>query len=139
MSSQKTVHIKVERYIPHGYRTSCSNVGLYYQWVSATGAGWGTSVWSERIPTHRCNNVEENSVPKITIHLSVWGAKFNRILFERNSGRRNTRLVGAEMFHPPKNPQWQRNSNGTGLQQVPIENPLKSGVAHVRHVPIKER
>ena len=28
---------------------------------------------------------------------------------------------GAEMFHPPKIPQRQRNGNGTGFQRVPVE------------------
>ena len=35
------------------------------------------------------------------------------------------------MFHPPKIPQRQRNSNRTGFQRVPVENPLNADVATV--------
>ena len=35
------------------------------------------------------------------------------------------------MFHPPKIPQQQQNGNGTGLQWVPIANPLNADVAPV--------
>ena len=34
-----------------------------------------------------------------------------------------------EMFHPPKKPQRQLNSNITGLQWVPFANTLKFDVA----------
>ena len=37
----------------------------------------------------------------------------------------------AEMFHPPKMPQRQRNGNGTGFQRVPVDNPLNADVAPV--------
>ena len=37
----------------------------------------------------------------------------------------------AEMFHPPKIPQQQRNGNGTGFQRVPIEKSLNADVAPV--------
>ena len=36
-----------------------------------------------------------------------------------------------EMFHPPKIPQQQRNSNRTGFQWVPIANPLNADVPPV--------
>ena len=35
------------------------------------------------------------------------------------------------MFHPLKIPQQQRNGNGTGLQQIPNENPFNADVAPV--------
>ena len=41
--------------------------------------------------------------------------------------------VVPEMFHPPKMPQRQRNSNRTGFQRVPVENPLNADVAPVAH------
>ena len=47
-----------------------------------------------------------------------------------DSGKSVTRSV-AEMFHPPKMPQRQRNGNGTGFQRVPVENPLNADVAPV--------
>ena len=31
-------------------------MGEYYEWVSAVGAGRGTSVWSEHIVTCKCNS-----------------------------------------------------------------------------------
>ena len=30
-------------------------MGEYYEWVSAVGAGRGTSVWSEQVVTCKCN------------------------------------------------------------------------------------
>ena len=36
-----------------------------------------------------------------------------------------------EMFHPPKIPQQQQNSNGTDFQRVPVENPLNADVAPI--------
>ena len=37
----------------------------------------------------------------------------------------------AEMIHPPKIPQQQRNGNRTGIQRVPIAKPLKADVAPI--------
>ena len=42
------------------YLTSCSNIGMCYEWVSAVGAGRGTSVWSECIVPYKCNVKERN-------------------------------------------------------------------------------
>ena len=53
------------------------------------------------------------------------GAQVWRLLCTAHCGSQ------AVMFHPPKIPQRQRNSNGTGFQWVLVENPLNADVAPI--------
>ena len=70
-------------------------------------------------PTKQCD------VPKI-IHVGRIPRETRRVV-----PIKNYRTFRAEMFHPPRIPQRQRNGNGTGFQWVPVENPLNADVAPV--------
>ena len=58
-------------------------------------------------------------------------AQPGKALLSNHRDMPSTSELGAEMFHPPKMPQRQRNGNGTGFQRVPVENPLNADVAPV--------
>ena len=85
MCALKTVHIKVERYIPHWCRTLYSNVSEYHERVLVLGDGRGTSVWSEYIVIHRCNIKEKLKKIQLMVGvhfmgISVLGEELNEIL-----------------------------------------------------------
>ena len=59
--------------LSHGCRPSCTNVGEYFEWVSAVGIGRGTGVWSDHIVTYKCNI--ENKIQLVKERFALVGIR----------------------------------------------------------------
>ena len=92
MGAQKTVHIKVDRCIPHDCRISCSNVGVYYLWVLVGAPVYGLSAFQ---PTSII--VSKNTIQlMMEVHhmgISVQGEKSLIKFFKRGEG---TAVIGEK-------------------------------------------
>ena len=67
--------------------------------------------------------IPEFCLVKILCSVCIWGIK-------------DEDAIGyvTEMLHPPKIPQRQWNGNGTGLERVPVANPLNADVVPIAHL-----